>query len=281
VGLEQVPEEEEVMSSSPKRAAVDWAAVSSGAGMALDVIGRASRGVGIPALEVCREAATKETRMSYLEPVGVWGFSTNYEHCIREADTKTQSMYDKREDVRKNWNPTGTFTPDDLQTIVFAAFNMMKEAGTGILDKALADSQMPNDRDELQAARTQIFDQESKMDEYTAVIKEARAQGITQINALGLKGFVLGAMRVTRNAAFVAAKVACERPWWLDYLVGILKVFMAAANLILSIPGIIYNAAKAALEVVDQFAKIVKYSMYAGAAVGGWWVWNKYLKKKK
>jgi hypothetical protein len=139
---------------------------------------------------------------------------------------------------------------------------------------------MPSGRDDLWSAREDIFRQESGQFEYRDAVRAARERGVAQITAPGLKRWIIGAMEVTQAAAFVASKVACERPWWLDFLVGAMKVFIAAADFIISIPGIIYNAAKAAIEVVDKFAQIVKYSMYAGVAVGGWWLWKKYGKKR-
>lgn len=220
--------------------------------------------------------------MTYLASGGILDPLPIFETiCFREADAKTQDMFAKRQEVRNNWNPTGTFTPDDLERLVWAAFDMMKDAGQQVIDKALADPQLPGARAELHAARDAIFDQEAKHYEFIQAVKAARAQGITQITALGLKRWIIGAMEVTQAAVFVTAKVACQRPWWLDILVAVLKVFNAAADFIISIPGIIYDATKKALEVVDQIAKIIKWSVIAGVGVGAWWIWNKYLKKKR
>lgn len=200
--------------------------------------------------------------------------------CLLEADAKTAEMFAKRQEVKTRWNPTGTYTPDQLEAVVDAAFRMMRDAGVMILDKALADPQLPSGRSELTKARNEIFDQESKQFVYRDAIRDARAKGVEQISAPGLKSFVIGAMEVTQAAAFVAAKVACRRPWWLDVLVAALRIFKAAADFILSIPGIIYNAAKAAVKAAETIGTIIKYSLYGGVAIGAWWLYKKYGRRR-
>ena len=201
--------------------------------------------------------------------------------CVVEADQKTAPMFAKRQEVKQRWNPTGTYTPDQIEEVVDAAFRMMRDAGVMILDKALDDPQLPSGRSELTKARNQIHDQEAKQFVYRDAIRDARAKGIEQISAPGLKSFVVGAMEVTQAAAFIATKVACQRPWWLDVLVAVLRFFAKMADAIMAIPGIIYNAAKAAVKAAETIGTVIKYSLYAGAAVGAWWVWKKYLRRRR
>lgn len=202
------------------------------------------------------------------------GYFGGIERCVAEADVKTAPMFERRQQVRSNWNPTGTYTPDQLERIVDAAFDMMKDAGQLVLDKALADAQLPSGRDQLMAAREAIFDQEAKQAEYRDAIRNARAAGVTQISAPGLKRWVLGAMEVTQAAVFVAAKVACERPWWFDALVAALEFFMEAADVIVAIAGVVYDAAKTVVKVVDK--DFLKWTLYAGLAIGAWVLYRRW-----
>jgi hypothetical protein len=221
--------------------------------------------------------------MSWLDelllPGGLWAWPGESEStCVREADAKTAPLFEKRQQVRNNWNPTGTYTPGDLERIVDAAFEMMLRAGTQVIDKALADAQLPSGRDQLHAARQAIFDQEAKQTQYRTAIADARARGISQINAPGLKRFVLGAMEVAQAAVFVTAKVACERPWWLDVLASAMRFFIAAADVILSISGSLYDAAKEAVELAEWLASVADVALYAGLAFGAWWLYRTVLR---
>lgn len=199
--------------------------------------------------------------------------------CIRIADEKTAPMFARRQHVRDNWNPTGTYTPDQLERIVNAAFDMMHRTGVNVLDVAIAAPQLDAARQELMAARFAIFDVQGRQQKYRDAIREARANGITQITATDVKRWVLSAMEVTQAAVFVATKVQCETPAWFSILVVALNFFMAAADIIVGIAGVVLDAAKAAIDVFDWLSKenLLKYALVAAVAYGGY----RYMRSKQ
>lgn len=220
----------------------------------------------------------------FFDPIRGAPFSNST--CFADADARTADMFAKQQDLSKNWNPTGFYTPADMRKVFESAFAMMTAAGA-VLDKAMSGTQDLTSRGQLMDARDSIFDQEGKGLQFSDALRNAAVSHIEIIESTGFKRWVIGCMEVTKAAMFTAHYVACNRSALLDLLVGVLNVLIDAADLLVAVAKVVVGVAKATVELAlelgkqiikipDTIATIVKVSIFAGVALGAYWLWGKH-----
>ncbi len=134
--------------------------------------------------------------------------------CVNQANQSPQvaAIDAKTHDLAVNWNPTGFYTPDDLERIV----NQIIVGGAQARLVLAGAARSTSDAAQVVAqayAYLNRNDERAKL--YQDAIKAARAKGAAAVNAPGLKIWVLQSL-VNISQAYVTVAVLDCRTTWLD-----------------------------------------------------------------
>jgi len=193
--------------------------------------------------------------------------------CLADANRAVAAMDQNRNDLVKNWKPSGLYTTQQIDAIINSTFQMLKSA-IATVDKAMSEPLAQGDRDALQMVRTNA---QLKMGGATEGMRwvtaknEALAKGIELIDAPGLKRWITSSMMDASQCIVGVHYVLCKRPWFVGALQGFMAVFNACYAVARAIVGVAIDVAKAAgnaiLYIPDALStalKIGKWGVLAG-----------------
>ena len=187
----------------------------------------------------------------------------------------TSSMTSKMSDLQANWNPTGTYAPNDLAALVNKVLAMIAVPYTQVAVMQTSGSGPTLDTAVLSDVATQG-------QAYLADVQTAKAQGNNAINAPGLKVWVLGAFSAAINMMNTIGSAACERPFWSSALASFESAVADVWNFAKSVGGLALDLAKAAYnttaEAIGFIGWLVKWAPWiaGGLLVAGvgFYIWN-------
>jgi hypothetical protein len=180
--------------------------------------------------------------------------------CLAKANEQALPLEARIADLRNNWKTTGFYSPAQVQSVLEEIHDVRTRAW------AMLDKVTHQGNDNIYSARTDLNEVGAEANRYAAKVVEAKQKNIAQIDAPGLRSFVLNALTKCADATVAASYVSCMEPWWVSAMVVFQKVFDWATRIIMAIPGIVLDAARALLKIPDMISTIVKVTVIAGAA---------------
>ncbi len=199
---------------------------------------------------------------------------TTVADCVGQANATTAPLDAKIDDLAKNWNPTGFYTPADIRTLISQTMAMITGAQS-VLDQA---AQAPSaSQDSIVRATDDLARAGKASLDYLSAANQADQQGLRTVNAVGLKDWVLSAMGAASSAIGTAAAVSCITPWWVGALATFQTAFDALYNGAKAIVGAVLAIGETALKVADalpQFSDLIAVGLVLG---GAYLLWNRYI----
>lgn len=194
--------------------------------------------------------------------------------CVGQANATTSPLDAKIDDLAKNWNPTGFYTPADIRTLIGQTMAMITGAQS-VIDQA---AQAPSaSQDSIMRATDDLARAGKASLDYLSAANQADQQGLRTINAVGLKDWVLSAMGAASSAIGTAAAISCITPWWVGALATFQTAFDALYNGAKAIVGAVLAIGETALKVADalpKFSDLIAVGLVLG---GAYLLWNRYI----
>lgn len=180
------------------------------------------------------------------------------------------AMASKIADVGTNWNPSGVFTPDDIQRIVAETTAMLNPPWSQI--QAEMATFINSD---MRTALSKFQDIGQQGLNYTVAAQQARATG-QYVSAPGIKQWVLDAMNATMNGMIAAAEGVCDQPTWLSNLGAFQSAFDTVWSDVKAVAGEAVSLAKSAVHAAegafDLVATVEEIAPYAAVGLLAWWL---------
>jgi hypothetical protein len=198
--------------------------------------------------------------------------------CLASANATVADLDARVNDLAKNWNPTGFYTPAQVNEIVNNAMAVISNA-RGAVSKAgsqagLAPSaitQLKQSQDDMDRAQQRSLD-------YLGAATAAQKSGST-VDAPGLKTWVTNTLNAASSAFVTAHVVSCELPWWVSVAASFLGVLVTVINALKKIVGVAVSAGvglvKVAADAAESLPMIWTIVKWGGlAALGVFAVWK-------
>jgi len=180
--------------------------------------------------------------------------------CPSAAASQTTQIDQMAADLQATWNPSGYYTPDDMDTITAQVQACINQAYTATTN-AMADvnaSQVPDSQLVINDAISRLNGVASQTINYIQASKTARASNQV-VAAPALKDWVIECLNASSEALQRSYLVECEVPSWVNVLGSIINAAIA-----------VYNAAKAIAGVVAQLATSVVHAAEAAFDIAAW-----------
>lgn len=179
-------------------------------------------------------------------------------------------------DVGTNWTPTGTFTPDDIFSIVGATTAMVRSAWNQVTAV-----QSNYDTSDLRDAESTFEKLGQQALDFTVAAQDAKAQGI-YVNAPNIKQWVMDSMQATMDGMIAAAAGVCDQPAWAAGLATYTSAFNTVWSVVKGVAGVVLEVGQKALKIVtgglDLIATVEKIAPYAAVGLAAWWL---FLREKR
>lgn len=195
---------------------------------------------------------------------------SDQKRCLDQANALVAPMDAKIDDLARNWQPTGFYTPADVRDVIGATMKVVLQA-QATLDQARAE---PNaSQESLIRASNDLTRAGQRSLDYLQSASDADAQDIGALEAPDLKKWVTNTLASASSALVTASVVSCIRPWW----VGALAVFQAYFDIAWSVAkrlvGVAIAAGDTVLKVAEDIPQFYEYVKWAAIIGGGYWLW--------
>ncbi len=193
--------------------------------------------------------------------------------CHARAEADSASLLARAQELSKDWNPTGYYTPDEVEKVLKATYAVLSQA-SDLLDRA--DAEIPqrdwdgDESDQTHAVAIKRADVLKKFQEaqtFQQAWLKAREQGIALLDAPGLKRWVVNAMVTAANSVFAASYVSCITPWWIGAMRVMAEFFEKAIAIAKVIGTALKMVGQTILEVPDTLSTVLtvaKWSLIFG-----------------
>lgn len=194
--------------------------------------------------------------------------------CGDSARAKGEEMYAKATDLDQNWNPAGLYSLEQMQSIVKSIMDVLLSASSSI-DNAMANWMTSAQRSRLQSNRTDI---QSKMSSeglvFTNALGQAMKNGISVVDAPGLKRWVVTSMRTAATAMVAASYEVCTIPAWISAYQTFQKYFDIAWNVVRTVAGVAVQLGQQVLKIPDAIGQIWTLAKYGAIGLIAWWAYE-------
>lgn len=192
--------------------------------------------------------------------------NANQSPAVADIDAKTT-------DLAKNWNPTGYFTPDEVDTIV----EQIRHADATAAAQVILAPKSTSDADQaVKQALAYLTRNDTRGQVYTDAANQARQQGVRAVYAPGLKAWVTNSLVNISQAYATMAALSCQVTWLDAAAAAITTVW----NAVKAIGGVVLGAGEAAIKAVEGIAAILPYVPWVllaiGVLVGGTYAYHAY-----
>ncbi len=190
--------------------------------------------------------------------------------CLDQANAAVAPFDAQIDALTKTWNPTGFYRPQDLRDMVGAAMKLVGSAQSAV-DQAAAE---PNaSQDSIMRATDDLARAGSRAIDYLQAAATADAQGVTAINAVGVKRWVTDTMASASSALVTASVIGCLRPWWVDALANYQVAFDIAWAVVKRVGGVVLAVGETALKIADDLPQLYDILKWVALVGGGYWLW--------
>jgi hypothetical protein len=199
---------------------------------------------------------------------------TQESQCLAQANAAVAPFDAQVDDLVKNWQPTGFYTPTELRSVVSSTLDLVRQAQHA-LDLA---AQSPNaSQDSITRATSDLARAGQRSLDYGDAAKAVEQQGLRLVNAPGLKRWVTDTMATASSAAVTVATIGCMEPWWLDALALFQAAFDAAWRIAKAVGGAVLELGEKTLQVAAALPDILDILKWAALAGGAYWLWTHHL----
>lgn len=195
------------------------------------------------------------------------------DECRARAEADEGPLFARAQDLAKNWNPTGFYTPEEVEKVLKATYAVLNQV-SDILDKA--DKEIPQrdwGGDEsgqthvIGLKRADVIAQFKEAEKFQQAWLQAKDQHIDLLDMPGLKRWVVNSMLVAANCVYAASYVLCITPWWMGVLKTMAAFFEDAIDIAKSIGGALKKVGQTVLKVPDTLSTlftVAKWSLILG-----------------
>lgn len=193
--------------------------------------------------------------------------------CLDQANASPQvAQIDAyTEDLAKNWNPTGFYTPTEMANIANKILQYNAQARLALAAAVYSTS-------DAQTVINQAYDYLKRNDDraklYANAVAAAQATGNGIISAPGFKTWVTNSLVNISQAYVTVAALDC-RTSWLDTVAGIAADLVSAAKAVGGVVADVGSTVIQAAEDAGALYPILKWGLAILIVVGGGvWLWK-------
>lgn len=187
------------------------------------------------------------------------------QQCIDRANAAIAPLDAKIDDLVRNWNPTGFYTPADMRQVMQATMQTVQQAQAAV-DLA---AQEPNaSQDSVIRATNDLARAGARSLDYLDAARRVEDQGLAAVNAPGLKRWVTDTLAAASSAMVTASVIGCITPWWVDAMAAYQAAFDRAWSLIKRVVGAVLAIGETALKIADDLPALydlLKWGLLIGA----------------
>lgn len=197
--------------------------------------------------------------------------------CVAQANAAVAPIDARIDDLVKNWTPTGFYTATDIRTLVASTMKVVQQ-GQAALDLAARE---PNaSQESVLRATDDLARAGSRSIDYLQAATAADQDGTRVINAPGVKRWVTDTLAAASSALVTASVIGCITPWWVGALAAFQTAFDSAMVVTRRVVGAVIAIGETVLKVADDLPDLYGILKYVAVALGAYWVWDNYLKKR-
>lgn len=191
--------------------------------------------------------------------------------CLAQANEATAALDAKWYNIAQNWNPTGNFTPADMNATIAATVKTLADAQIA----AMFAPKSAEDAGEMIAqSLDEINDKLKAMAPYAEAVVRAQQTGATVITSPGFKDWVTKSLVVASGAFAVRAMLDCNMTWLYkaqDYMDQVWAVVSKVVDVVIKV-------GETAVDVVGDTMDAYKYLKWGALALGAFWIITKVKK---
>lgn len=191
--------------------------------------------------------------------------------CIAAGNAQVAELDAKTNDLARNWNPTGFYTPDEMSQVINANLDLIHKAQSAVDQSAAAPNAL---QESIIRATNDLGRAGQRSLDYIEAVKQAQQQGTLTINAPGFKRWVTDTMGAASSAIVTAATVACLEPWWAVALSAFQGAFDTVWSIAKAVGNVLVHVGEDIITVADNLDTIYTVVKYGALAFGVWWVWT-------
>lgn len=195
-------------------------------------------------------------------------------NCITIADTSTAALDAKWQNIAQNWNPTGRFSPSDMNAAITMVVKVLSDAQVAV---NFAPPSTSDSGDLISQALDDINKRLQQMAPYAQAVTQAQASGATVINSPNFKTWITTSL-VAASGAFATRAVLDCRADWIDKAS---SWFDQVTSVVMKIVDVVETAAETTIDVVGDTFSMLQYVKWVALGVGAWWLWANVLKPKR
>lgn len=191
--------------------------------------------------------------------------------CLPAADAATAALDAKWYDIAQNWNPTGNFSPADMDKAITATVKALSDAQVAVM---FAPQTTRDAGEQIAQAIDSIGKRLQQMAPYATAVQDAKNTGATVINSPNFKQWITGSLVDVSAAYATRAVLECQVSW----LQTAQDAIDAVRSIVMRMVDVVVKAADTVLNVTDDIFDAYKYIKYGAIALGVWWLVNKMKK---
>lgn len=193
--------------------------------------------------------------------------------CLDEANAATAVLDQRTQTLAATWNPTGFYTPAQVQQIVTETLSLVSSGTNALATAPLSTSDASS---QISQAQTKLAQQGQRSMVYVDALRNASATGATVINAAGLKTWVLDSMQAVSSALVTASVMECNMPWLATAIITFQGYFDTLASIVTRVVGIIVKVGDNVLKVADNVDTLFTVLKWGALIAGGAWLANQF-----
>lgn len=187
--------------------------------------------------------------------------------CLDQANEQTATLDAKRAELDSTWQPTGLYTPADINSIVGTTQKLISQAIQAIQAAPLStDDSLQMQKEALD----HLFAKSQQALAYIQTSNAATASGTPFVQADDLKAWVVSAMGEVSSALVTASVDDCNMDWLASQILIFQGYFDQVVAFCRPIAGAVWNIAKDILKapvvISDLLDKVIKVSLIGGGA---------------
>lgn len=202
--------------------------------------------------------------------------------CLGAANQATAALDGYTNDLDKNWLPSGYYAPAQVTSVVGQVMGVLSSVGSMLQQQinaagaATSGYDVANLKDSLDKVSRAI----GGSVDFTSGAQQATVNGIKQIDAPGLKRWVVSSLSTASAASNAAYVISCQTPGFIAVFNTVASVFQAAWNAIKAIGGILLDVAKDVLKIPDTIGTLITLAKWGAVAGGAYVVWREFKKSR-
>lgn len=200
--------------------------------------------------------------------------------CLDKANAQAQPLIDTREQLRRSWNPTGTFRSAEIRAVVKQCEALLDRAEAGVFNSPWAHAASDaSSQVSSQIRFLRSVDAESA--KFLGAADFADSRRLAGVQAPDLKKWVLRAFTEANNAWTMAFAYRCMEPGILTLVRDVQAFFKKVADFISKVIGFIADAADKLTKVPGIIGDLITAGMVVGGLGGAYYLFKRFRSKGK